>query len=74
MNIDERLEILLKTTQEHTRQLELDGLHIRQLAKLAEGSREDMTRMTNAMEALIELNANHETRIQRVEDGGQATS
>ena len=74
MTIEEQLRTLLATTQEHTKQLEMDGLFIRQLAQLAAEShqaaaetREDIKRMTNAMEALIELNANHETRIQRLE-------
>jgi DNA-binding MarR family transcriptional regulator len=73
------------TTQEHTKQLEMDGLFIRQLAQLAAESREDfsrlstetreeisqlskeITRMTNALEALMELNAHHETRLNRLE-------
>jgi len=78
MTIEEQLTTLLATTQEHTKQLEMDGLFIRQLAQLAAESREDFSRlsketredikrMTNAMEALIELNAHHETRLNRLE-------
>ena len=79
MTIDEQLRTLLATTQEHTKQLEMDGLFIRQLAaeshegisklaQVAAESREDIKRMTNAMEALIELNANREPRLNRLED------
>jgi methyl-accepting chemotaxis protein len=72
---------LLNTTREHSKQLETDGQHIKQLAMMMQDLQSktettseqvrltniDVQRMSNAVEALMETIAHHETRIDNIE-------
>jgi DNA-binding helix-hairpin-helix protein with protein kinase domain len=64
---NEGIKDLLITTREHTKQLEIDGQHIRQLAMAVQDHQIEITKMTNGINALVELAASHETRIHRIE-------
>jgi hypothetical protein len=67
----EGIKELLKTTKEHTRQPELDGRYIKQLAMIVDDHQGEITKMTNSIQAPVELAALHETRLNRME-GGEA--
>jgi hypothetical protein len=54
-------------TTEHSKQLELDGQHIRQIAMIVEEQNAEVQKMTNGIQALLELSARHQTRISRLE-------
>ena len=70
---------LLNTSREHTKQLELDGQHIKQLAMIVQDQNNEIDKMaseirklTNGITALVEVSAGHEARLNRLEEGGQA--
>jgi len=77
------IKALLDTTREHTKQLELDGQHIKQLAMVAQELHSetertsaqvrlmsaDVQRMSNAVESLLETIAHHDSRINNLEEG-----
>ena len=65
----EGIKDLLNTSREHTKQLELDGQHIKQLAMIVHDQHGEIQRMTNGIQALVELSAAHETRLNRLEGG-----
>ncbi len=85
MTLDERLALLaelthentegigdlLKTTREHTKQLEIDGQYIKQLAILAAQSIEradkDREYIRERIAELVNMAMNHEPRIKHIE-------
>jgi hypothetical protein len=68
MTVEEQLKTLLAITTEHSKQLEIDGQHIRQIAMIVEEQNAEIQKMTNGIQALLELSARHETRLSRLED------
>jgi hypothetical protein len=71
MTIDERiqamtmnLELLSLESERHTKQLELDGQHIRELARIAQTA-------NDSINALLRIVESHERRITHI-DGGNA--